>query len=87
MTSAFRTDRFAAERAVLNRCCNLMGAVTIVKGTHDLRVHIPADRAWTLINNQVAGMTLILPVTLRYLLFTGVLLCQCPLLLRPVHTQ
>ena len=63
-----------------------MGAVTVVKGAHNLKVFLPAFRTWRLIDNEVAGVTLIPPFGTWDIIEILVFLCNFSLVCGPFHT-
>jgi hypothetical protein len=62
MAPAFRADGRAAEGTIFNAGDDLVRTVAMVQGAHDLKVLIPTVRAGGLFHDQVAGVTLVLPL-------------------------
>ena len=63
--TALGADCLAAERAVLDTRYDLVGAVAVVKGAHDLEMCLAAVRTGVLINDEVAGMAFVFTFCFR----------------------
>jgi hypothetical protein len=86
MGTAFRTDSGMAERTIIDPGKDLMGAVTMVKGAHNLQVLFTTFRAWCLFDNEVAGMALVPPFGTWNIFKKLVLFCNFSLVCGPFHT-
>lgn len=85
MTAAFRTDWLATERAVFDCLSDIVGAVTVVKWAHDLKLCFTAAGAWCFINNVVTGMALVPAFFIWNILKSGVFFLEAELFRGPVH--
>lgn len=59
MTAAFRADWLVAEGTVFDCLSDIVGAVTVVKRAHDLKLCLATAGARCFIDNVVAGMALV----------------------------
>ena len=86
MRTAFRADRFTAQRTVLDTRYNLMVAVAVIKRAHDFKVRLTAVGTWLFIDNEVAGMALILAFLFRNIINIFKFICQGLLFCGPIHS-
>jgi hypothetical protein len=86
MRAAFRTNSGTTERAIINPRQDFMGAVTVVKGTHNLKVFLPTFRAGCLIDNKVTGVTLVSTLSTWNIIEMLIFLCNFSLVCGPFHT-
>ncbi len=86
MGAAFWAYGFPAEGAVRNSRNDFMGAVAVVKGTHDREVLLTASGAGGFINDEVAGMALVFPLVPGDIFEPPVFFCQYFLFFSPLHT-
>jgi len=85
MTAAFRTDWLAAEGTVFDCLSDIVGAVTVVKRAHDLKLCLTTAGARCFIDNVVTGMALVPAFFIWNILKSGVFFLEAELFRRPVH--
>jgi hypothetical protein len=86
MGTAFRADRIPTERTILNSRYNFVGAVTVVKRTHNNKIILPTPGAGGLIDNEMTGMALVYSLVLGDIFEPLVFFCQIFLFFSPLHT-
>ena len=86
MATAFRADCLAADWAVLYPRVHLMGAFAVVERAHYLEVGLAAVRARVLVNDEMAGVTLVFALSFRDITKPAVFLDGLSLLCAPFHT-
>lgn len=63
-----------------------MGAVTVVKRAHDLKVRLAAFRAWLFVDDEVTGVALVFALLFRNIVQFLVFERQYSLFCSPIHT-
>ena len=86
MGTTIRTDGFPAQGTVLDTRDDLVGAVAVIEGAHDLQVRLAAFRAWFFFYDEVTGMALIFTLIFRNIVQSLVSLSHCSLIRSPIHT-
>jgi hypothetical protein len=86
MRPAFRADGGMAQWTIIDPRKDLMGAVTVIKGAHNLEVFLATLRARCLIDNKVAGMTLVPAFGSGNIFEVRVFFCNFSLVCGPIHT-
>ena len=75
-----------AERAVLDARDDLVVAVAVVERAHQFKVRLAAVGTGILVNNQVAGVTLVFALFFRNIIQSFVFICYFLLFRCPIHT-
>jgi hypothetical protein len=65
MRAALRANSFPAERAVIDTRDNLVVAVAVIEGAHDLKVRLAAFRTWLFFHDKVTGVALVFALLFR----------------------
>lgn len=85
MAAAFRADRLAAEGAVFDRLCDIVGTVAVVERAHNHQLCLTAAGTWFFIDNVVAGVALVPALFNGDIFKRGIFVFEAELFRRPVH--